>query len=132
MIRYLWFRNDDNKNTINFILQFRGVQDSTLQEYVYGILIENAPRTVVDGEIAIVVGPVIVYEDSLTIRNATVSSVTGGQGVCFYSALMFSLINFDETNALDNLNYLNFTCCDISEIFKISCYKNTCMYVWHS
>lgn len=70
------FRTDGAREKINFVLQFKGQQDETLQEYIFGILIEIAPRTTVNGQISIVVGPLAVYEQSLAIEQATVAVVT--------------------------------------------------------
>lgn len=67
---------DGSREKINFVLQFKGQQDETLQEYIFGILIEIAPRTTVNGQISIVVGPLAVYEQSLAIEQATVAVVT--------------------------------------------------------
>lgn len=39
------FVQEGGKDKINFILQFKGAQDPTLQEFIYGILIEKAPRS---------------------------------------------------------------------------------------
>ena len=82
---FIFFSRDaSGKEKINFALQFKGQQDETLQEYILGILIENAPRTTVDGQISIVVGPLAVYEQSLAIEQQTVAAVTtaspGGGG----------------------------------------------------
>jgi hypothetical protein len=70
------FRTDGAREKINFVLQFKGQQDETLQEYIFGILIEIAPRTTVNGQISIVVGPLAVYEQSLAIEQATVAVAT--------------------------------------------------------
>lgn len=67
------FVQEGGKDKINFILQFKGAQDPTLQEFIYGILIENAPRAIVNGEISIIVGPLAVFDDSLAINQATVT-----------------------------------------------------------
>lgn len=73
---FVSFRTDGSREKINFVLQFKGQQDETLQEYIFGILIEIAPRTTVNGQISIVVGPLAVYEQSLAIEQATVAVVT--------------------------------------------------------
>lgn len=70
---FFFFSQENGKDKINFILQFKGAQDPTLQEFIYGILIENAPRAIVNGEISIIVGPLAVFDDSLAINQATVT-----------------------------------------------------------
>lgn len=67
------FVQEGGKDKINFILQFKGAQDPTLQKFIYGILIENVPRAIVNGEISIIVGPLAVFDDSLAINQATVT-----------------------------------------------------------
>lgn len=67
------FVQEGGKDKINFILQFKGAQDPTLQKFIYGILIENAPRAIVNGEISIIVGPLAMFVDSLAINQATVT-----------------------------------------------------------
>jgi hypothetical protein len=47
---------------------------------IKGLLIENAPRVNVNGQITLKVGPLYVFESDLAIEQATVSMTSQGSG----------------------------------------------------
>jgi len=72
---------------VNFHLNFRGDQDQNLPKLLNAILVENAHRetvgTGIDEKIALVVGPLYVFEDSLyqDVTNSIVVTGSGGTTV---------------------------------------------------
>lgn len=68
---------------MNFHLNFKGDQDQNLPKLLNAILVENAHRetvgTGIDEKIALVVGPLYVFEDSL-YQDQTNSMVVTGSG----------------------------------------------------
>ncbi|CAC5372080.1 Neurogenic locus protein delta,Delta-like protein 1,Protein eyes shut homolog,Fibropellin-3,Delta-like protein A,Protocadherin Fat 1,Slit homolog 1 protein,Neurogenic locus Notch protein,Neurogenic locus notch homolog protein 3,Protein eyes shut,Protein jagged-1,Neurogenic locus notch homolog protein 4,Sushi, von Willebrand factor type A, EGF and pentraxin domain-containing protein 1,Fibropellin-1,Neurogenic locus notch homolog protein 2,Protein crumbs,Neurogenic locus notch homolog protein 1,Delta-like pr len=73
-------RDSSGVDKVNFILTFSGEQDPTLVTLIKGLLIENAPRETVNGQITLHVGGLYVFESDLAIEQATVSATSLGPG----------------------------------------------------
>lgn len=73
-------RDSTGTDKVNFILTFSGEQDPALVTLIKGLLIENAPRVTVNGQITLKVGPLYVFESDLAIEQATVSMTSQGSG----------------------------------------------------
>lgn len=71
-------RDSSGVDKVNFILTFSGEQDATLVTLIKGLLIENAPRETVNGQITLHVGGLYVFESDLAIEQATVSATSPG------------------------------------------------------
>ena len=65
---------------MNFYLTFRNEQDAFLAKRLIGILVENAKRYNIGGRVALVVGPLYVYETSLQQGRTQADVVSGGGG----------------------------------------------------
>ncbi|KAL5004512.1 hypothetical protein ScPMuIL_017968 [Solemya velum] len=89
-----------NPERINFYLQFRGEQGAELQELIYGILIENAPRAKVNGQITIVVGNLAVFEESLVIDQQTVPAGTTSPTVATTPKLVTTTVASVDINSM--------------------------------
>ncbi|WAR28402.1 hypothetical protein MAR_014106 [Mya arenaria] len=63
---------------VNFHLSFRGDQVPELPQLLIAILVENAHRETINNRIALVVGPLFVFEDSLQQDPTNSIVVTGG------------------------------------------------------
>lgn len=75
LMKFISFSRE-KPDQIFFQLRFRGQQDQSLQDFIFGLLIEIAPRTTVNGQIAILVGPLALFQESLFIEQQTVSIAT--------------------------------------------------------
>ena len=68
----------DASEHVNFYLTFRNEQDANLAKLLIGILVENAKRDTINNRVALVVGPLYVYETSLQQGRTQADVVSGG------------------------------------------------------
>lgn len=68
----------DGTQHVNFHLTFRGDQDANLPKLLIAIIVENAHRETINNRIALVVGPLYIFEDSLQQDHTNSMVVTGG------------------------------------------------------
>lgn len=68
----------DGTKHINFHMTFRGDQNPNLPKLLIAIIVENAHRETIDNRIALVVGPLYIFEDSLQQDHTNSMVVTGG------------------------------------------------------
>ena len=70
----------DASQHVNFYLTFRNEQDANLAKLLIGILVENAKRDTINNRVALVVGPLYVFETSLQQGRTQADVVSGGGG----------------------------------------------------
>ena len=70
----------DASDHVNFYLTFRNEQGANLAKLLIGILVENARRYNINNRVALVVGPLYVYETSLQQGRTQADVVSGGRG----------------------------------------------------